>query len=91
MPVASDQERCAFHPSHIGLAQASAIQALEILECVQAILHSVEEDGNPVTIHRLCSGAYEIIELASSHIRDVEGVLTAIVEVVDVAKAGGRT
>ena len=80
MGMASDQERCVFHPSHLELAQVSAIHALEILECVQAILHSVEEDGNPLTIHRLCSGAYEIVELASSHIRDVEGVLTKAID-----------
>jgi hypothetical protein len=80
MPVASDQERCVFHPSHLGFAQVSAIHALEILECVQVLLHSVEEDGNPLTISRICSGAYEIVELASSHIRDVEGVLTKAID-----------
>ncbi|KTS30853.1 hypothetical protein NS228_06250 [Methylobacterium indicum] len=78
----------ALHTSTLTAAQASAIQALEILECVQVLLHSVEEDDEPARAHRLCSGAHEIVQLVYSHIRDVEGVLSKAVEAVE---AGARS
>ncbi|BAQ44242.1 MULTISPECIES: hypothetical protein [Methylobacterium] len=78
----------AFNPGILHAAQVSAIHALEILECVQVLLHSVEEDSNPQWSHRLCSGAYEIVELAHSHVRDVSEALS---KVVDAFEAGARS
>ena len=82
-PMDREQEGSDFHPSQLDLAQASAIQALEILECVQVLLHSVEEDDEPARTHRLCSGAYEIVQMVHSHISDVSKVLSKAVEAAE--------
>ncbi|MBY0300048.1 MAG: hypothetical protein K2X71_29095 [Methylobacterium sp.] len=81
----------ALHSATLEAAQVSAIRALEVLECVQVLLHSVEEDGDPRSSHRLCSGAHEIVELAHSHIQDVSEALSKVVEAVEAEARDGRS
>lgn len=77
----------ALHSGILHAAQISAIHAREILEVVQVLLHSVE-DGDPGLSHSRCSGGYEIVELACSHLDDIQAALAKAVEAVE---AGARS